>query len=69
VYHVVYDPLSLTANEAETQERRKAILEARKRSGSPYRDFLMKWKTHRPPEKSLRYYGEWPETGSSENGT
>ncbi|RIK95354.1 MAG: hypothetical protein DCC73_02980 [Proteobacteria bacterium] len=60
IYHVVYDAEALRLDEAATQSRRQEVLEARKKIGRPYDEFMADWQKLSPPNDITQYYGAYP---------
>lgn len=67
VYHVVYDPITLTVDQDETLKKRALVRKDRIKKGLKYEDFLAKWSKQRPADKILAYYGRWPDGIRVEN--
>jgi acetophenone carboxylase len=61
VYHVVYDPVTLAVDEAETSKRRSQARKRRIQQGLKYKDFGTEWSRRRPADDILKYYGSWPD--------
>jgi acetophenone carboxylase len=66
VYHVVYDPATLVANEEETRKKRDQVRKERVKNGLKYNHFLRDWSRRQPTEGILKYYGSWPNAGANE---
>jgi N-methylhydantoinase B/oxoprolinase/acetone carboxylase alpha subunit len=61
VYGVVIDPLTNRLDEAGTAEAREALLDARRRRGVPYDEFVSAWSERKPDDAILTHFGSWPE--------
>lgn len=61
IYHVVYDPDSLRADEKATAARRQAVRGKRKARGRSYDEFMADWAAKSPPAEILTYYGSYPD--------
>ena len=61
VYHVAYDPESLEADYAKTEELRQREKQRRLARGKTYQVFEKEWLQKRPPEAALSCYGSWPD--------
>jgi acetone carboxylase alpha subunit len=46
-----------------TDAARAGERDARLRRGRRFDEFIGPWLRRRPPERELRYYGDWPEPG------
>jgi hypothetical protein len=62
VYHVVYDAITFTVDEDETRKRREAVRKERIRTGLNYDEFQREWRTLKPAQGILKYFGPWPDT-------
>lgn len=58
IYHVVYDPETLVVDIEATANKRNQEREARKKRGVPYKEFLSKSVTEKPPG-DFPWYGSW----------
>ena len=61
VYHVEYDDVTWTVDEAKTVESRKKELESRLQRSTSYSEFEKEWMKKKPPKDILTYYGSWPD--------
>ncbi len=61
VYKVVWDSGLRRVDLEATAKLRAAELAARKKRGRRYEDFEAEWKTKKPAEEILKYYGSWPD--------
>jgi acetophenone carboxylase len=62
VYHVVYDPVTFTVDQDETRKRRAAARKERIRKGLKHDEFQREWRTLKPAQSILSYFGPWPDT-------
>ncbi len=60
VYHVAFDPVTLTPDLARTLELREAERRARLARGVSYADFEREWLRRSPAPEILEYFGAWP---------
>ncbi len=60
VYGVVFDFESGLLDEEGTKRAREQQRQARRGRSRPYAEFVAEWSARRPPEESLKYFGEWP---------
>lgn len=60
VFHVAYDPETLTVDPEGTKALRQQERVARLIRGKPYKEFVREWATVAPPAEALKYYGTWP---------
>jgi N-methylhydantoinase B/oxoprolinase/acetone carboxylase alpha subunit len=60
VFGVVFDPETLLVDATATAAARDAIRATRADLGRPYDEFEVDWLQKRPPEDTLKYFGEWP---------
>ncbi|TDA70035.1 MAG: hydantoinase B/oxoprolinase family protein [Clostridia bacterium] len=61
VYHVIFDPDSLTLDPEATECARQQERENRLRRGRTYDDFMAEWLQKRPKEEIIQVYGTWPD--------
>lgn len=61
VYKVVWDADMRRVDLEATAKLRAAELAARKKRGRPYDEFEAEWKTKKPSDEILTYYGSWPD--------
>ena len=61
VYKVVYEPDTLEVDYEKTKELRQQAREERKKLGKKYDDWVKGWSIKKPPEKALKWYGNWPD--------
>ena len=61
VYKVVWDAGTRRVDLAATAKLRAAELAARKKRGRGYDEFEAEWKTKKPADEILTYYGSWPD--------
>lgn len=60
VYHVVYDPQTLTVDEPATERKRAEARAERLRRGKPWEEFQREWSALRPADQALAQFGSWP---------
>jgi len=61
IYKIVYDIETLQVNYSKTKELRQRERLERLRRGKPYEEFQREWLQRKPPERTLKYYGSWPD--------
>jgi N-methylhydantoinase B/oxoprolinase/acetone carboxylase alpha subunit len=61
VYGVVVDPLTNRLDEEGTAAAREALLDARRRRGVPYDEFVTAWSKRKPDDAILTHFGSWPD--------
>jgi acetophenone carboxylase len=61
IYHVAYDPETLTVDKEKTAELRQKERELRLQKGKSYEEFMQEWLQKKPPEDCLITYGSWPD--------
>lgn len=68
VYGVIASEHTFSLDIEATTARRQQMFAERKARAKPYSEFVKEWKTQKPPNEILKYYGDYPYPGQAMQG-